>query len=230
MANPMGPSVLNYVPNANVIGSGASGCIVAIEGCTDSTARNYDPNANVQTGTWCVPLRTGCMMPVATAASSFTKPAVALFDGVAANYDPAATLHVAASCSIYRAGCMSSGALNYDALATVAGACIMPKLGCLAPLAVNSGCSSPDATQSCTEIPPVTVHSSFTCKWVQSPPAPPAPPLPPSPPGVYETVIVVSMDLAVAAKGSLYSPIEQDGMKNAYRAALGASKAVGVMD
>ena len=231
MPNPTGPSVLNYGSNFNVLATSSgrwSGteCIVAIEGCMDSTARNYDPQANVQTGTWCVPLRTGCMMPVASASVSFSKPTVAVFDGITSNYDPAATQHVPTACTLYRQGCRNSAALNYDALATVDSACIMPKMGCLNPLALNTGCSSPDTAQSCSETPPVTVHSSFTCNWVRSPPAPPAPPVPPSPPGVYEVVLIVSMDLAVAAKGEPYTVTEQDGMKDAYRLALGASSSV----
>ena len=51
--NPTGPAVTNYVAGANY----NTGCTVAIEGCMDSTARNYDAAANVQTVTWCVSRR-----------------------------------------------------------------------------------------------------------------------------------------------------------------------------
>lgn len=44
------PSVLSHDPNANAIGNGS--CLVAIEGCMDGYAANFDPLANVNTNTW----------------------------------------------------------------------------------------------------------------------------------------------------------------------------------
>ena len=55
------PAMTTYNAAANVM----SGCVVAIEGCMDSTAANYDPLATVSTLSWCVPSVRGCMDPLA---------------------------------------------------------------------------------------------------------------------------------------------------------------------
>ena len=59
-------SVLNAHAEANVL----AGCTPAIEGCTDPTALNYDALANVNSHTWCVPRRGGCMLPADGAAGA----------------------------------------------------------------------------------------------------------------------------------------------------------------
>merc|ERR1711988_1725333 len=46
-----GRAVTNYNSAAN----NNTGCIVAVEGCMDSTAVNYDSNATINSYTWCVP-------------------------------------------------------------------------------------------------------------------------------------------------------------------------------
>ena len=46
----------------------------------DPDARNYDPQANLNVATWCVPVVPGCMMFAAT------------------NFNPSATLHTDATC------------------------------------------------------------------------------------------------------------------------------------
>ena len=205
-ANPNGPVVTNYNPAATVLDGS---CIVAVEGCMDSTARNYDPLATVQTGTWCVPLVTGCMMPAGSLANSH----------LAANYNPSATLNVPSTCQVYREGCMSSTALNYEPTATISTTCYEPKFGCLHPNALNFGCSVPEAEALCLEDPPVTQHLLLACNWIAAPGLPPPPPAPPFIPGMYETVYEVVVTMAVAAKGSDYTADEQRGIKAAFAAA-----------
>ena len=88
MAWPSYGSVLNHDPSANTL----AGCVLAIEGCMDPTALNYDPDATVDSGDWCVPIVHGCMLP------SWGGDALADGDGggqshLALNYDPSATVH-----------------------------------------------------------------------------------------------------------------------------------------
>ena len=73
-------SVLNYDPRANVL----RGCVVAVEGCMDPSAPNYDPLATADSNDWCVARRTGCMVP--------PPPGGAATPGAALNYDPNATV------------------------------------------------------------------------------------------------------------------------------------------
>merc|ERR1712216_791446 len=49
----------NFDPSANVL----FGCELTVEGCMDSTAVNYDSYATINSNTWCIPVKTGCMMP-----------------------------------------------------------------------------------------------------------------------------------------------------------------------
>ena len=48
--------VLNYDSTANAI-NGSHSCVIAIEGCMDPTAINYESRANVNSATWCVSRR-----------------------------------------------------------------------------------------------------------------------------------------------------------------------------
>jgi len=67
----LGPAVVSYDSSATV----NSGCVVAIEGCMDSTAANYDSKATINSNTWCVPTKIGCMMPIlASVASTYNNP------------------------------------------------------------------------------------------------------------------------------------------------------------
>merc|ERR1711988_744259 len=116
-------SVLNYASSANVLDDS---CIVAIEGCMDSSAINFDPAANVNSRTWCVPPVVGCMMPPTTYSSfnyagSGAKPHAR--DGLATNFDVTAT--VSGPCTIERFGCTSPTAYNYDEHATVDYGCFV---------------------------------------------------------------------------------------------------------
>ena len=96
------PAMTTYNAAANVM----SGCVVAIEGCMDSTAANYDPLATVSTLSWCVPSVRGCMDPRAY------------------NYSPMTTIHNQTLCS-YQGGCMDPSAINFDPKATAAGPCYL---------------------------------------------------------------------------------------------------------
>ena len=79
-------------------------------GCTDSTAFNYNANANVDNG-GCVPVIMGCMNPLAF------------------NYNQNA--NTADACIPVISGCTSDIALNYDSLAnTDDGSCIGVTYGC----------------------------------------------------------------------------------------------------
>ncbi len=93
-------------------------CSVLAEfGCTDASAFNYDPTANVDNG-GCVPVVVGCMI-----SGSF-------------NYNPQANTPSACTPIIY--GCTSPIALNYNALAnTDDGSCIGIVYGCTDPTAFN---------------------------------------------------------------------------------------------
>jgi hypothetical protein len=135
------PAMTTYNAAANVM----SGCVVAIEGCMDSTAANYDPLATVSTLSWCVPSVRGCMDPLAY------------------NYSPMTTIHNQTLCS-YQGGCMDRSAINYDPKANAAGPCYFFRSGCLDPAALNFRCSA-YALTPCSVAPAlsVTVHSAVVC-------------------------------------------------------------------
>jgi hypothetical protein len=182
-------SVVNYDSSANV----NQGCIVAIEGCMDSSARNYDPHATVNSHSWCVPRVVGCMVPdEANAASSYSNPQnVSVYphliphkpDEPTTSFLPSVTQHDPSLCGAARYGCTVPGNLNFDPLATVNTTCYQVRYGCLNPSAINFGCPSTDSHTNCTlpEAERVTVHYSFLCLWsiALSPPSPPPPPTPP---------------------------------------------------
>ena len=91
--------------------------VLALFGCTDSTAFNYDQNANVDNG-GCVPIVTGCM------------------DAFAFNYN--ALANISDTCIAFVYGCTNPLAFNYDSLAnTDDGSCIATVLGCTDPTAFN---------------------------------------------------------------------------------------------
>jgi len=232
-----GVAVTNFEAGANVL----SGCIVAVEGCMDNLAANYDPNATINSATWCIPRVVGCMMPnvahapasfaptstTNTAAASAIAAAIAgsLKDGLAGNFNPAASVHDPALCTIERHGCMDSTMNNYDALATVAGACY-PKLeGCLNPAAKNLYCTSRQYT-ACPELAGVTqLHARAICQFDDAPPMPPGAPPPPLPPGqsferkpVVATTMVAGGDVAdydETVKGNLKSFFAEQAGTNA---------------
>jgi hypothetical protein len=111
-------------------------------------------------------------------------------------------VHDPKSCIIARHGCnianrttISYGivtAINYDPSVTVNTNCYFSNPGCLNPMALNFGCTNPDATAECFPGFPfyVTEHLPITCKypWDLSP-SPPTPPPPATPPGGYGNAI-----------------------------------------
>ena len=173
----------------------------------DPTATNYDSRATVNSGSWCIPRVTGCMMPTETNANAaYSNPeAVSTAphmngrqpDGLNANYSLFATQHDPSACVIARYGCGASGApitkpgfaapvaaLNYDPAVTVETICYWPRAGCLNPAARNFGCDNSDATAPCYHAQNVTVHSPAACSYHSDDyPSPPTPPMPAFPPG-----------------------------------------------
>lgn len=178
--------VLNYDQSANV----NSGCIVAIEGCMDATAVNYDSKANKNSNTWCIPKRYGCMMPPYNSANenfwgSGTK--AHLRDGGASNFDATATVHVPSDCHVERFGCTDSMAWNYDPHASVDYNCYPATGGCLDDSAVNYNCTSigeddcssgtcrfVKKSSPCTNaVPRIAYHEPFLCNVESASPPPP---------------------------------------------------------
>jgi len=174
-------AVLNYAPAANTL----FGCVVAVEGCMDSYAINYDVAANVNKNTWCVPKVMGCMMPLSHNPSmnfhgsgdrAHTR------DGLSIDYMTEAT--VAGHCVIERYGCTDSMAFNYDSHATVNFDCYEDTGGCLDNEAVNFNCTARGSdvagsyveyTAACTQSSPrLTRHFPAACNMPSiSPPPPP---------------------------------------------------------
>jgi len=217
-----GRAVTNYNSAAN----NNTGCIVAVEGCMDSTAVNYDSKATINSYTWCVPAVSGCMVPnEAYAASSYstTQNQSSIFgatiDRPTTAFAITTTVHDRLSCLVGRHGCTDSNATNYDPLATMNGNCWYHQRGCLNPAAVNFGC--PDTTYSgpCTGLAnPVTRHWARLCKWsnIASPP-PPSPPVPPS--GTYSTRYESKLTFALETKTSTPAELEAD-LKSWFRVGL----------
>jgi len=106
---------------------------INVEGCTDSDALNYDPNATIENGS-CVDPVLGCMDPFA---DNFD--ANANTDDGSCDYSSSQVL-----------GCTDVTACNYDPLAnTNDGSCILPD-GCTDPTATNYDASAVCDDGSCT--------------------------------------------------------------------------------
>jgi len=148
----------------------------------DPAALNFEPRANINSRSWCIPYAAGCMMPAAAAAGSgYSNPSSHKRQGLAANFDPLATVHSSSSCTVEYLGCTHTAALNYDPLATVEHDCWFSKAGCLDPAALNFGCPLP-GTAACSILTGpdrITVHVAGLCSFeVPAPPTPPQPGLP----------------------------------------------------
>ncbi len=126
---------LNYNEEANVDNEG---CIVIVEGCTNPLAFNYNEAANIDNNS-CEPIVEGCTDPTAF------------------NYNPEANTNV--GCVSVVEGCTNSEAFNFNPNANVEdGSCIDIIFGCTDetafnydPLAnTNVGCES--IVEGCTDI------------------------------------------------------------------------------
>ncbi len=117
----------NFDEGANVDNEG---CIPKIFGCINELAFNYDPNANTPDGS-CVAVEEGCTDPTAV------------------NYEEEANTNDG-SCIAVVLGCIDPDALNFDPLAnTDNGACINIIEGCTDPLALNYDASANVENGSC---------------------------------------------------------------------------------
>ena len=72
----------------------------------DSTMANYDPGATVNSGTWCIPVSVGCMMPTESNANEAWE-APAGIDGLNGNFSIFATVHDPDMCVVARYGCVT---------------------------------------------------------------------------------------------------------------------------
>jgi hypothetical protein len=96
--------------------TGSASCFTAVNGCTDSSACNYDALANTDDGS--------CLT------------AYGCTDVTACNYDSLATCDDGSCNTVY--GCTDVTASNYNSLATCDdGSCIATVYGCTNPLAIN---------------------------------------------------------------------------------------------
>jgi len=112
------PAYVEYYTQGFVADIDDGSCITTAKfGCTDPTAFNYDPTANVDNG-GCIDVVVGCMIP-----GSF-------------NYNPQA--NTPGNCIPIVYGCTSPIALNYNPAAnTDDGSCIGIVYGCTDPAAFN---------------------------------------------------------------------------------------------
>ena len=117
---------------------------LAVFGCMDNTAYNYNPEANVD-NEGCIPVVLGCTNPLAfnynSAANTDDDSCIPFIygctDAMMFNYDPQANAEDG-SCIPYIYGCTDVYAFNYDPLAnTDNGSCEEVVVDCMDPLAYN---------------------------------------------------------------------------------------------
>ena len=135
---------LEYYTQGFVADIDNGSCNVLAEfGCTDSSAFNYDPNANVDNG-GCIPVIIGCMIPGSfnyNAQANTSGPCVPIIYGctspIAFNYNPQANTDDG-SCIGVVYGCMDPNAFNYNPLANIDdSSCIDIVYGCTDPTMYN---------------------------------------------------------------------------------------------
>ena len=182
------PSVLNYDPNANVL----KDCTVAVEGCTDPTAANYNSMANTNSHSWCIPRVVGCMMPALADVPPLGMGRLHLRDGGSANFNSAATVNNRRQCVRGRSGCTDRASINFDFAATVDdGSCVGVTDGCLDRTALNYNCTLRVGAEPCTTASPrATRHARVLCIYTIAPPPAPSPVVPPG--AEYDIVVTVS--------------------------------------
>lgn len=210
-------AVTNFNPSANV----NSGCVIALEGCMNPAAVNYNSKATVNSNTWCIMPVSGCMMPspetVSTGALTNNK------DGGAANFNVAATVNVVANCVVGRKGCPNPAAHNYDAHATIDdGSCYTAVVGCLDPSAMNFNCSSLDSFVRCsytdrTDVP--IIHDVGACNYAYSPP----PAARPGIPAGYPTREVKEYKIDATGTVSDYTDAIKDQIAQTFATTTGAA-------
>ena len=138
------PTAYNYNPEAT-FNDGT--CIPRVFGCTISTSFNYNPLANTNDGS-CTPISLGCTNPAAF------------------NYNPLANTDNG-TCIPVVLGCTNSTATNYNPAANVNnGTCVFSIPGCTNKLATNYNPAATVDDGSCTlpPIPPIQgcTHPSAT--------------------------------------------------------------------
>jgi hypothetical protein len=127
------PAYLEYYTQGYTADIDDTSCVnLAVFGCTDINAFNYDASANVDNG-GCVAVVIGCMNPLA--------------------YNYNANANTAGNCIPVVTGCTSSIALNYNPLAnTDDGSCIGVVYGCMDPNAFNYNPLANVEDGSCVDI------------------------------------------------------------------------------
>ena len=163
LVNPMGDTVLSVAPPFmqpffTYAGTTYCGneCIEIVEGCMDSTAFNYNLNANTSETCYYVP---GCISP------AYLEYHIDTSNGVYTDFN------IQDSCNtLVEFGCMDSLAFNYDSLANVDnGGCVPFIYGCMESLAFNynSLANTPDTCiayfYGCTDPTMFNYDSTANC-------------------------------------------------------------------
>ena len=129
---------------------------LAVFGCMDEQAFNYNPEANVD-NEGCIPVVLGCMNPLAfnynSAANTDDDSCIPFVygctDATMFNYDPEANAEDG-SCIPYIYGCTDSSAFNYDPTAnTDNGSCEEVVVDCMDPAAFNYNPNANEAASNC---------------------------------------------------------------------------------
>jgi len=150
------PGYLQYYTQGYVAGVDDGSCVdVAIFGCMDSTAFNYDTTANVDNG-GCVPVIYGCMQPLAfnynpnaNTPDSCVAYLYGCTDPTMFNYNPLANADDG-SCEPYVFGCTDSTMFNFNPLANADNnSCIPYIYGCTDPSMLNYNPSANTEDFSC---------------------------------------------------------------------------------
>ena len=130
-------SYLEYYTQGYVAGVDDGSCLtLAVWGCTDATAFNYDATANIDNG-GCVPIVVGCMVagsfnynPQANTSGPCTPIIYGCTSPIAYNYNPSANTDDG-SCEGVVYGSMDPDAFNYDPNANIDdGSCVATVYGC----------------------------------------------------------------------------------------------------
>ena len=138
------PAYLTYYTQGFVADIDNGSCdTLALFGCIDSSAFNYDSLANVD-NSGCIPVILGCMQPLAFNYNSLANTddtCIAVVYGcmssIALNYDSLANVDDG-SCIGVVYGCTDTSAFNYSSLANCDdGSCIPIILGCINPIMFN---------------------------------------------------------------------------------------------